>query len=76
MPKSTRKNGGVVTVLGGNRYLVPSDRGIATPVCALVRNDSKNDTNTNLSGSAVVYGNVTVTVVPFPDSLSRVIFAP
>ena len=26
----------------------PSDRGIATPVCALARNDSKYLTNTNL----------------------------
>ena len=32
----------VATVFGGNRYLVPFNRGIATPVCALVRNDSKN----------------------------------
>ena len=32
---------GVVAVFGGNRYLVPFDRGIATPVCALARNDRK-----------------------------------
>ena len=27
-------------IFGGNRYRVPFNRGIATPVCALVRNDS------------------------------------
>ena len=27
-------------IFGGNRYLVPFNRGIATPVCALARNDS------------------------------------
>ena len=48
--------------------MIPFIRGIATPVCALVRNDSVY--------SPVIYGNVTVTVVPFPGSLSRVIFAP
>ena len=37
------------TIFGGNRYLVPLNRGIATPVCALARNDSKERTNTNLS---------------------------
>ena len=26
-------------IFGGNRYPVPFNRGIATPVCALVRND-------------------------------------
>ena len=42
----------VVTILGGNRYLVPFNRGIATPVCGLVRNDRKlggEATNTNFS---------------------------
>ena len=39
----------VATIFGGNRYLVPFNRGIATPVCALARNDSKYSTNTNLS---------------------------
>ena len=29
----------IAAILGGNRYLVPFNRGIATPVCALVRND-------------------------------------
>ena len=28
-----------VAIFGGNRYLVPFNRGIATPVCGLVRND-------------------------------------
>ena len=40
---------GVAAVFGGNRFLVPFNRGIATPVCALARNDSKFSTNTNLS---------------------------
>ena len=40
---------GVTSIFGGNRYLVPFNRGIATPVCALARNDSKYSTNTNLS---------------------------
>ena len=31
---------GVSAVFGDNRYLVPFNRGIATPVCALARNDS------------------------------------
>ena len=31
---------GIVAVFGGNHYLVPFNRGIATPVCALARNDS------------------------------------
>ena len=31
---------GSVAIIGGNRYLVPFNRGIATPVCALARNDS------------------------------------
>ena len=39
----------VAAIFGGNRYLVPFSRGIATPVCALARNDSKYSTNTNLS---------------------------
>ena len=39
----------VAAVFGGNRYLVPFNRGIATPVCALARNDSVFLTNTNLS---------------------------
>ena len=30
---------GVTAIFGGNRYLVPFNRGIATPVCGLVRND-------------------------------------
>ena len=33
---------GVSAIFGGNRYLTPFNRGIATPVCALARNDSKN----------------------------------
>ena len=43
---------GNVTIFGGNRYLVPFNRGIATPVCGLVRNDRKLETyciNNNLS---------------------------
>ena len=40
---------GNVTISGGNRYLVPFNRGIATPVCALARNDSKCSTNNILS---------------------------
>ena len=39
----------VATIFGDNRYLAPFNRGIATPVCELVRNDSKNSTNTNFS---------------------------
>ena len=42
---------GVTAIFGGNRYLVPFNRGIATPVCGLVRNDRKlgtSPTNTNL----------------------------
>ena len=31
---------GIVAILGGNRYPVPFNRGIATPVCELARNDS------------------------------------
>ena len=31
---------GNVAISGGNRYLVPLNGGIATPVCALARNDS------------------------------------
>ena len=45
---------GVVAIFGGNRYLVPFNWGIATPVCGLVRNDRKLEgeaINTNLSGS-------------------------
>ena len=30
---------GFAAIFGGNRYLVPLNGGIATPVCALVRND-------------------------------------
>ena len=37
-------------VFGNNRYLIPLNGGIATPVCALARNDSKEYSNTNLSG--------------------------
>ena len=33
---------GVTAIFGGNRYLALFNRGIATPVCALVRNDSIN----------------------------------
>ncbi len=33
-------NTGVATIFGGNRYPIPFNRGIATPVCGLVRNDS------------------------------------
>ena len=40
---------GVAAIFGGNRYLVPFNRGIATPVCALARNDSKCSTNNILS---------------------------
>ncbi len=32
---------GNVAISGGNRYLVPFNRGIATPACALARNDSE-----------------------------------
>ena len=38
-----------LAIFGGNRYIVPFNGGIATPVCALARNDSKERTNTNLS---------------------------
>ena len=31
----------VAVIFGGHRYLVPLNGGIATPVCALVRNDRK-----------------------------------
>ena len=31
---------GVSAIFGGNRYLIPFNRGIATPVRALARNDS------------------------------------
>ena len=37
-----------LAIFGRNRYLVPLNGGIATPVCALARNDSKYLTNTNL----------------------------
>ena len=30
---------GFVAIFAGNRYLIPFNRGIATPVCGLVRND-------------------------------------
>ena len=30
-------------IFGGNRYLVPWGRGIATPVCELARNDREFD---------------------------------
>ena len=40
-------------IFGVNRYLVPFNRGIATPVCALARNDSKYSTNTNLPEGSV-----------------------
>ena len=33
---------GNTAISGGNRYLVPFIGGIATPVCALARNDRKN----------------------------------
>ena len=29
----------LAAIFGGNRYLIPFNRGIATPVCALARND-------------------------------------
>ncbi|MDY4490453.1 MAG: hypothetical protein SPE19_08025, partial [Candidatus Faecousia sp.] len=32
----------LAAIFGGSRYRVPFNRGIATPVCALARNDSKN----------------------------------
>ena len=31
---------GAATIFGSDRYLIPFNRGIATPVCGLVRNDS------------------------------------
>ena len=34
-----------IHVFGGNRYLVPLIGGIATPACALVRNDRKSETH-------------------------------
>ncbi|MDY4490019.1 MAG: hypothetical protein SPE19_05770, partial [Candidatus Faecousia sp.] len=37
----------VATIFGGNRYLALFNRGFATPVCALVRNDSVISTNNN-----------------------------
>ena len=40
-------------IFGGNRYLVPFNGGIATPVCELARNDSKYSTNTNLSARSL-----------------------
>ena len=43
---------GTSAIFGGNRYLDPFNRGIATPVCALARNDSVISTNTNLSVQA------------------------
>ena len=33
---------GFSAILGGNRYLIPLNRGIVTPVCALARNDMKS----------------------------------
>ena len=36
-------------VFGGSCHMVPFSRGIATPVCALARNDSIYSTNNNLS---------------------------
>ena len=51
------KRMGVSAIFGDNRYLFPFNRGIATPVCALARNDSIFS-NTNLSvrsGRAMVY---------------------
>ncbi len=42
-------NVSLTAIFGGNRYLVRFNRGIATPVCALVRNDSIYSANTNLS---------------------------
>ena len=42
---------GNLAIFGGNRYLVPFNRGIATPVCGLVRNDSVYSTNANLPDS-------------------------
>ena len=49
LPRRTEKR----CDFGGNCYLVPFNRGIATPVCALARNDSffkRTLSNTNLSG--------------------------
>ena len=40
MYRKLPKKMGIAAILGGNRYLVPFNRGIATPVCALARNDS------------------------------------
>ena len=49
MYRQLPNSGGNVTIFGGNFYLVPLIGGIATPVCALARNDSVYLTNTNLS---------------------------
>ena len=40
MYRQASEKTGIVTIFGGNRYPVPFNRGIATPVCALARNDS------------------------------------
>ena len=40
----------VTTIFSSNRYLAPFNRGIATPVCALARNDSVYFVNNNLLG--------------------------
>ena len=48
---------GVSAIFGGNRYLVPFNWGIATPVCGLVRNDRNLEgeaTNTNLESNQVM----------------------
>ena len=48
MPISTQKMG-VPAIFGGNCYLIPFNGGIATPVCALARNDSVYFVDNNLS---------------------------
>ena len=55
---------GIVTVLGGNRYLVPFIRGIATPVCELARNDSIYSTNTNLPFCSMTLYREKYTAIP------------
>ena len=45
---------GNLAIFGGNRYLVPFNRGIATPVCALVRNDSVFHGNDSISLQAPI----------------------
>ena len=44
------------TLSGTIRYISPLSKGIATPVCALVRNDSKYSTNFNLPPRGMAFG--------------------